>query len=119
MSFSIDGISSMVDMTTANASAGNATSLQNSLNSVSSEKTEEELLEVCKDFTSYFVEEVIKEVKENMTMEEEDEDSSLQTLTDFHMDSVIEELADEVVDQAGGSFTQQLYEQMKRNYGIE
>ena len=52
-------------------------------------------------------------------MEEEDEDSSLQTLTDFHMDSVIEELADEVIDQSGASFTQQLYEQMKRNYGIE
>ena len=54
-----------------------------------------------------------------MTMEEEEEDSSIKTLTDFHMDSTIELVADEVVDQVGGSFTQQLFEQMKRNYGIE
>lgn len=119
MSFSIDGISSMVDMTKNNTAANSASALQKSANSISSETTEEELLEVCKDFTSYFVEEVLKEVKENMTMEEEDEDSSLKTLTDFHMDSTIELIADEVVDEVGESFTQQLFEQMKRNYGIE
>ena len=54
-----------------------------------------------------------------MTEDEEDEDSSLATLTDFHMDSVIEEISDKVLDQSGMNLTQQLYEQMKRNYGIE
>ena len=36
-----------------------------------------------------------------------------------HMDSTIELVADEIVDQVGENYTQQLYEQMKRNYGIE
>ena len=76
------------------------------------------MLQVCKDFESYFVEEILKEVKENLT-EDEEEDSSISTLTDFHMDSVIELMADELVDEVGMSFTQQLYEQMKRNYNIE
>ena len=40
-------------------------------------------------------------------------------MTDFHMDSTIELVADEIVDQVGENYTQQLYEQMKRNYGIE
>lgn len=120
MSFSVDSISSMLDTTKTNAAASNAASIKDSANSVSAESTKEELLQVCNDFASYFVEEVLKEVKENMTMEEdEEEDSSIQTLTDFHMDSTIELIADELVDEVGSSFTQQLYEQMKRNYNID
>lgn len=119
MSFSIDGISSMVDLTSTTASANNATALAESLDSVSSSKTEEELLEVCKDFASYFIEEVLKEVKENMTMEDEDTDSTMQSLTDYHMDSVIEDISDQLLDQSGNSYIQQLYEQMKRNYNID
>lgn len=119
MSISLDSISALVNNTTTNAAANSATSLQSSLNGVSSDSTDEELLQVCKDFESYFVEEILKEVKENMTMEDEEEDSSLQTLTDFHMDSAIELIADDVVDEVCGNFTQQLYEQMKRNYNLD
>ena len=96
----------------------NADKIKNSVNNVSKETSDDELMQVCKDFESYFIEEVIKEIKNNMT-DEEDGDSSLATLTDFHMDSVIEEISDKVLDQSGMNFTQQLYEQMKRNYGIE
>ena len=97
----------------------NADKIKNSVNSVSKETSDDELMQVCKDFESYFIEEVIKEIKNNMTEDEEDEDSSLATLTDFHMDSVIEEISDKVLDQSGMNLTQQLYEQMKRNYGID
>ena len=116
---SVDGISSLIDTGKNAAAANDATSLQNSLQGISSDSTEEELLQACKDFESYFVEEIIKEVKENLTDDEEEEDSSISTLTDFHMDSVIELMADELVDEVGMNFTQQLYEQMKRNYNIE
>lgn len=115
----LDNISALTGTTAANASAANASALKSSLGNISSETTDEELKQVCKDFTSYFVEEILKEVKENLTPKDEDEDSSLSTLTDFHMDSTIEVLADEVVDEVGGSFIQQLYEQMKRNYNID
>ena len=54
-----------------------------------------------------------------MTLKDEEEDSSISTLTDFHMDGVIEEISDTMLDQTGNSFVQQLYEQMKRNYGLE
>ena len=54
-----------------------------------------------------------------MLSEDDNEDSSISTLKDYHMDSVIELVADEVVDEVGTNFTQQLFEQMKRNYNIE
>lgn len=117
MSISLDSMASLVnnDATTNY----NANKIQSSLNNVSSDTTEDELLQVCKDFESYFVEEVIKEIKDNLTLKEDEKDSSLSTMTDYNMDIVIEKVADEVVDEVGTSFTQQLYEQMKRNYGIE
>ena len=117
MSISLDSMVSLMDnnATTNN----NANKIQSSLNGVSSESTEDELLQVCKDFESYFIEEIIKEVKDNLTAEEDDKDASLSTMTDYNMDFVVEKIADEVVDEVGSTFTQQLYEQMKRNYGIE
>lgn len=117
MSISLDSMVSMVDNSATKNY--NADKLQNSLNGVSSETTEDELLQVCKDFESYFVEEILKEIKENLTTEEDDKDSSLSTMTDYNMDFVMQEVADQVVDEVGANFTQQLYEQMKRNYGIE
>lgn len=116
---SLDNISSLVDTSKSAADANYASSIKSSLNGISSESSEEELLQVCKDFESYFVEEILKEVKESMTEDEEDSDSSLSTLTDYHMDSVIELVADEVVDEVGSTLTQQLFEQMKRNYNID
>ena len=113
---SIDGISTLAN---TNATTNyEANKLKNSVNNVSSETTEDELLQVCKDFESYFIEQVIKQVKESLSLNEE-ENSSLATLTDYNMDFAIEAISDQVLDEVGSNFTQQLYEQMKRNYGIE
>ena len=40
-------------------------------------------------------------------------------MTDYAMDFAVEKIADELIDQVGGNFTQSLYEQMKRNYNID
>ena len=85
-------------------------------------ETDEEMLDACKQFESYLVQQMFKSMEESAKVfsdDDEDKDSSLSTLTDFHMDSTIELMADEIVDQVGENYTQQLYEQMKRNYGIE
>ena len=85
-------------------------------------ETDEEMLDACKQFESYLVQQMFKSMEESAKVfsdDDEDKDSSLSTLTDFHMDSTIELVADEIVDQVGENYTQQLYEQMKRNYGIE
>ena len=116
MSISLDA--SMLNINSATNNF-NADKVQNTLSGVNKTSSEDELMEVCKDFSSYFIEEVIKEIKENMTLKDEEEDAPMSTLTDFHMDGVIEEISDTMLDQTGNSFVQQLYEQMKRNYGLE
>lgn len=115
----VSGISSMLNQTTAtnNAATAKTDSLQNSVNGLSSSSTEEELMEVLKDFESYFIEQIIKEMKETFT--DDDEESSMASqYTDTFMDYAIEEIADIMLDEVGGSMTQQLFEQMKRNYNI-
>ena len=103
MSMSIDSMASMLNTTNTDATTNyNANALQ-----------------VCKDFESYFVEEVIKEVKKNLLPDDEEKDASLSTMTDYTMDFAVEKIADELIDQVGGNFTQSLYEQMKRNYNID
>ena len=60
---------------------------------------------------------MIKKMKETFT--DDDEESSVASqYTDTFMDYAIEEVADQLVDDIGGNMTQQLFEQMKRNYNI-
>ena len=118
MSMDISGITAMMSQnTTQKADNSKTDGLKNSVNGLSSESTEEELMEVLKDFESYFMEQIIKKMKETFT--DEDEESSLASqYTDTFMDYAIEDVADILLDEVGGSMTQQLFEQMKRNYNI-
>ena len=94
------------------ASAGAVNSAVNGINENSSE---EEMKQAIKDFESYFVEQILKNVQESL---KDDEDSSNAQLTEFFMGQVGEQLADQIVDQVGNRMTQTLYEQMCRNYNI-
>lgn len=118
----ISGVTSMLyqnNTTNAatNASQSKAEGLTNSVNGLSSNSTDEELMGVLKDFESYFVEQIIKKMKETFT-DEDEESSTASQYTDTFMDYAIEEVADKLVDEIGGNMTQQLFEQMKRNYNI-
>ena len=122
MSMDVSGITSMLNQTgatnaTNSANSAKADSLKNSVNGLSSNSTDEELMEVLKDFESYFMEQMIKQMKETFT--DEDEESSMASqYTDTFMDYAIEDIADILLEEVGGNMTQQLFEQMKRNYNI-
>lgn len=118
----VTGITSMLNQTastnaSASANTAKADSLKNSVAGLSSNSTEEELMEVLKDFESYFIEQMIKQMKETFT--DDDKESSVASqYTDTFMDYAIEDVADMLLEEVGGSMTQQLFEQMKRNYNI-
>ena len=122
MSMDVSGITSMLSQTgatnaTNNASTAKTDSLKNSVHGLSSNSTDEELMEVLKDFESYFIEQMIKQMKETFT--DKDEESSMASqYTDTFMDYAIEDIADILLEEVGGNMTQQLFEQMKRNYNI-
>ena len=122
MSMDVSGITSMLNQTgvtnaTTSANTAKTDSLTNSVNGLSSNSTDEELLEVLKDFESYFIEQMIKQMKETFTDEDEEESMASQ-YTDTFMDYAIEDVADMLLEEVGGGMTQQLFEQMKRNYNI-
>ncbi len=82
-------------------------------------KSDEELMEVCKEFEAYFLEQVFKEMEKTTDIFSDDENSgSTSQLVDYFKDSTIAELAGESTDQNSLGLAQMLYEQMKRNYEI-
>ena len=122
MSMDVSGINAMLGqsgMTNATNSANKvkAEGLKDSVNGLSSDSTEEELKEVLKDFESYFIEQIIKKMKDTFS-DDDDESSVASQYTDTFMDYAIEDVADIILDEIGGNMTQQLFEQMKRNYNI-
>ncbi len=104
---------------TAAANTASADKLKNSIRGVNSQTTREELEESAKSFEAYFVEQVMKQVKETNNMFSGEEDSTMSQLTDFYMDSTISDLSKQIVEDYGGSFTNSMVEQMARNYGID
>lgn len=122
MGMDVSGITSMLSQTgvtnaTTSANSAKTDSLKNSVNGLGANSSDEELMEVLKDFESYFIEQMIKQMKETFT--EDDEESSVASqYTDTFMDYAIEDIADMLLEEVGGNMTQQLFEQMKRNYNI-
>lgn len=87
-----------------------ADALTDSLQSESlKDATDEELMEVCKSFESYFVEQVMKEVKKT-TWTEEEENSYVQ----YFGDTLVQEYAKMLTDQGSIGLAKDLYESMKR-----
>lgn len=115
----MSGISgALTQYTNAIASGNSADELKNRVNGVNKENTsDEELMQVCKDFEAYFMEKVYKEMFE--TLQGDDYSSkSTSTMVDYYKDEFIKEVASQTVEQGSGanSLAQMLFEQMKRNY---
>ena len=112
MSISIDG-SSYLNMlqSTGTVFTGKAESLENTLGNTNvSDSTDEELLDVCKSFESYFVQKVFEEMKKTVHSSD-DENTYMQYLGDIYTEGI----AEEVTESGGLGIAQMLYESMKRN----
>lgn len=117
----IGGVGSVyADYLTSQASSQKAGSLQNKLeNSTASTATEEELLDACKEFEQYFMEQVFNSMMETTKVfSDEDEDGYASKMVDYFKDFAVQELCDNVTSGGGIGLANTLYEQMKRNYGI-
>jgi len=95
-----------------NASAAKADKLSSSLNSIENgTATDEELMEACKEFEVYLVEQVIKSTRSAML---EDEDSEGDYMKMFG-DKLNQSYAEMISETANLGIAQMLYESMKRN----
>lgn len=73
--------------------------------------TDEEMMEVCKEFEAYLVEKVMKQVKEAMTSGE-DEKGEYMT---YFGDMLYQEYAKQIAESGELGIAKQLYESMKQN----
>lgn len=112
------GLDALTSYASTQAGQNDTSVLESKLNTDFSKASDEELLSVCKDFESYFLEQVLKEVEKTVKFGEDDENSYASQMVDYFKDTVVQTISDEITEQEGGSFAQMMYEQMKRNYNL-
>ena len=111
MAISIGG-DSLYLQSLQNASAAKTEKLSSSLNSIEQgTATDEELMEACKEFETYLVEQVIKNTRSAML---DDEDSEGEYMKMFG-DTLNQSYAEMITESADLGIAQMLYESMKRN----
>lgn len=110
--------------------------IENTLNSKDlSVATDDELMEVCKDFEEYFTEQMVKSMLKMAKVDGEGDDSyasifglssgsdaGMNTMSSFYGDKMVTMLSEALCDSESGSglgIAQNLYNQMKRNYSID
>ena len=101
------------------ASASNAATskLESQLKNDYSNATDDELMDACKQFEAYFLEQVFKGMEKTIPKSEEDSSSGTSML-DYFKDEMIQDIAAQSTEQNSLGLAQMLYDQMKRNYGV-
>lgn len=93
------------------------TNMENKLSTDYSKASDKELMDVCKQFESYFLEQVLKEMQKTVPTAE-DSQSSSPSMVDYFKDSTLQGLAAQSTEQNSLGLAKSLYDQMKRNYDI-
>ena len=102
----------------AKTSSGKA--IDKSLNKDYAAATEAELMDACKDFEAYFVEQMFKamEATTKIPGNDDDKDASVTATMDMFGDQLQQEYAKQAIENQDFGIAQALFEQMKRNYGL-
>lgn len=119
MSLDLTGLSSSYsDIISSQAQNVQNQKLQNSISGDYKNATEAELMDACKQFEAYFLEQIFKGMEKTVP-KSDDGDASTQNLLDYFKDTTMQQLAEESTESNGLGLAQMLFEQMKRNYNIE
>lgn len=115
----ISGITSTYSDLYASASSQSAAKLENKLDTDYSTATDDELMEACKEFEAYFLEQMFKEMMKTIPKNDDEESGSASTMMDYCQEQMIQSLASDSTENNSLGLAQMLYEQMKRNYGLD
>lgn len=113
----ISSITSTYNDIYASASSQSASKLEGQLQSDYTSATDDELMDACKQFEAYFLEQMFKEMLKTIP-ESEESSGSTSSLVDYYKDQMVQSLAEDSTEQNSLGLAQTLYEQMKRNYGL-
>lgn len=116
----ISNISSLTDYYTSVTGEARATELARNLSGrAENASTDDELMDVCKQFESYMLEQVFKHMDKTVMRNDDGKDASTENLVDYFRSRSIQELASQSTEKQGLGIAQQLYEQLRRNYGLD
>lgn len=113
----IGGINSYFgNQLTEDASNKTASKISNLNSSELKEASDEELMDVCKEFEAYFLEQIFKEMKKTVPKSDYSSNATA-SMMDYMEDSLVQEYAAQATETSSLGLAQILFEQMKRNYG--
>lgn len=98
-----------------------ASKAEEAANAVGKGSTDEELMDACKKFEAYLLEQVFKEMQKTVSFDDEEESSILgfgsgsNAMTDYFKEQAIAEISENATDQGGLGLAQMLFEAMKRD----
>lgn len=115
MSISVDSLNTLYGNNYAKSTTD---SLENTLNGDLSKATDDELMDVCKEFEAYFVEQMFKSMQKMIPESSEQQSASTKQLQDYYKDEMVKSMAESSAENGGLGLAQTLYEQMKRNYNL-
>lgn len=110
---SVLDVSSLYDSYASQISNASAAGTSGKIEGIGKDSSEEELMEACKSFETYFVQKMIEEAKK--TVENEDEEGEY---TKMFADMRNEQLADTITESGQIGLAQQLYDNLKQQYKL-
>lgn len=81
-------------------------------------EVDKELMDACKQFEAYFMEQIYKGYENTTKVFSKDESGSMGKMVDYFKDLTIQDIASTGADTQSVGLAQMLYENMKRNYNI-
>lgn len=109
-------ISSMTDIASMTANNTKTTQLEQQLKTGYEDASDEELMDACKQFEAYFLEQMFKAMQKTVpNYSTESMSSSSSNLMDYYKEQMIQQVAADTTEQSSLGLAQMLYEQMKRN----
>lgn len=120
MAISMDALTNQLYSQISNKQTeATASKLESGLGRDYTKATDDELMNVCKEFESYFIEQMFKSM-EKMVPKSDFESNYAASLTDYYKEELVKDYSSQMVKNGPGlGLAQKLYEQMKRNYNIE
>lgn len=94
-----------------------ASKVEEALDGDMTRKTDDELMDACKQFEAYFVEQMFKKMMDTVP-KTEGATSYGSNMREYMQDSLLQEIATESTEGNSLGLAQMLYEQMKRNYDL-
>lgn len=97
-------------------SSSSTSELESKLNTTDmSNASEDELMDVCKEFEAYFIEQIFKGMEKMVPDNEEKSNNEVEMFGDL----MYQDMAKSATEQTDFGIAQKLFEQMKRNYGLD